>query len=59
MLFRSCARELGDLHESPLWKLKVMVDEVAARGKDLIADQIRSLERDIMAARNRLDAMTL
>jgi hypothetical protein len=36
-----------------------MVDEAAARGKDLIADHIRRLKRDIMAARNRLDAMTL
>jgi len=53
------ARELGDLEESPLSKLKVMVDEAAARGKDLIADQIRRLKRDIIAARNRLDAMTL
>jgi len=51
------ARELADLRESPLWKLKVMVDEAAARGKDLIADQVRRLQRDITAARNRLDAM--
>jgi len=53
------AGELADLQELPLWKLKVMVDEAAARGKDLIADQVRRLKRDIMAARNRLDAMTL
>jgi len=53
----ACARELGDLQESPLWNLKVMVDEAAARGKNLIADQVRRLNRDILAARNRLDAM--
>jgi hypothetical protein len=53
----ACAGELAELHDLPLWKLKVMVDEAAARGKDLIADQVRRLERDIMAARNRLDAM--
>lgn len=54
----SCVRELSELHESPLWKLKVMVDEAAARGKDLVADMVRRLKRDVMAARNRLDAMT-
>ena len=54
----SCARDLSDLHASPLWELKVMVDEAAARGKDLVADMIRRLKRDVMAARNRLDAMT-
>ena len=53
------ARVLADLHESPLWRLKAMVDAAEARGKDLIADQVRRLKRDIMAARNRLDAMTL
>ena len=51
------ARELSELHESPLWKLKAMVDEAAGRGKDLVADMVRRLKRDIMAARNRLDAM--
>jgi hypothetical protein len=53
------ARELAELHESPLWRLKTMVDAADARGKDLIADQVRRLKRDITAARNRLDAMTL
>jgi hypothetical protein len=51
------ARDLAELHDSPLWKLKVMVDEAAARGKDLVADMVRRLKRDIIAARNRLDAM--
>jgi hypothetical protein len=50
-------RELADLRETPLWKLKVMVDEADARGKDLVEDMVRRLKRDIIAARNRLDAM--
>jgi hypothetical protein len=52
-----CARELADLQEAPLWKLKAMVDDAAARGKDLVADMVRRLKRDVIAARNRLDAM--
>ena len=52
------ARELAELHDTPLWRLKAMVDDAEARGKDLIADQVRRLKRDITAARNRLDAMT-
>ena len=51
------AGDLAALQDSPLWKLKAMVDEAAARGKDLVADMVRRLKRDIMAARNRLDAM--
>ena len=51
------ASELAAMHDSPLWKLKAMVDEASARGKDLVADMVRRLKRDIMAARNRLDAM--
>jgi hypothetical protein len=34
-----------------------MVDEAAGKGKDLIAQMVRQLQRDIMAATNRLDAM--
>ena len=49
--------EMAELKQSPLWQLKTMVDEAAGRGKDLIADQIRRLKRDVIAARNRLDAM--
>jgi hypothetical protein len=49
--------ELAELKGTPLWQLKTMVDEAAARGKDLIADQVRRLKRDVVAARNRLDAM--
>jgi hypothetical protein len=52
-----CDRDLATLQESPLWKLKAMVDEAAERGKDLVADMVRRLERDVTAARNRLDAM--
>jgi hypothetical protein len=55
--FNLCAAELASLQDSPLWQLKVMVDDAAARGKDLVADMVRRLKRDIMAARNRLDAM--
>jgi hypothetical protein len=50
-------RDLASLHDSSLWKLKAMVDDAAAQGKDLIADMIRRLKRDIMASSNRLDAM--
>ena len=52
-----CAGDLAAMQESPLWKLKAMVDAAAARDKDLVADMVRRLKRDIMAARNRLDAM--
>jgi RecB family exonuclease len=51
------AADLAALQASPLGRLKVMVDEAAARGKDLVADQVRRLKRDLVAARNRLDAM--
>jgi hypothetical protein len=50
-------RDLASLQDSSLWKLKAMVDEAAAQGKDLVADMIRRLKRDIMASSNRLDAM--
>jgi chromosome segregation ATPase len=49
--------ELAELRDSPLGKLKAMVDEASSHGKDLVADMVRRLKRDIMAARNRLDAM--
>ena len=51
------ASDLASLMHSPLWELKAMVDAAAARGKDLVEDMVRRLKRDIMAARNRLDAM--
>ncbi len=49
--------ELEALKDSPLWELKVMVDQAAIRGKDIVADMVQRLKRDIMAATNRLDAM--
>lgn len=51
------AGELTVMQDTPLWKLKTMVDTAAARGNDLVADMVRRLKRDILAARNRLDAM--
>jgi hypothetical protein len=51
------ATELVALKDSAVWKLKEMVDEAAAKGSDLVADTVRRLRRDIMVARNRLDAM--
>jgi hypothetical protein len=51
------ANELADMKASSLWHLKAMVDEAAAGGKDLVADMVRRLKRDILAARNRLEAI--
>ena len=51
------ARDLTALKDSPLGKLKAMVDEAAATGKDLVRDMIGRLKRDILVATNRLDAM--
>ena len=51
------ASDLAALQESPSWKLKTMVDDAAAQGKDLVADMVRRLKRDIMVATNRLDAL--
>jgi hypothetical protein len=53
----ACVSDLAALKQSPLGKLKTMVDESAARGKDLVADMVRRLKRDIVVAQNRLDAM--
>ena len=51
------AEELAELRDSPLGKLKALVDEASSRGKDLVGDMVRRLKRDILAAQNRLDAM--
>ena len=51
------ADDLTALNGSPLGKLKAMVDDAAARGKDLVRDMIGRLKRDILVATNRLDAM--
>jgi DNA-binding ferritin-like protein len=53
----ACDEQIRALLETPIGRLKVMVDEASAKGKDLVADMVRRLKRDIMAARNRLDAM--
>jgi hypothetical protein len=52
------ASALAAVKESALWKLKVMVDDEAAKGNDLIKDMVRRLKRDILVASNRLDALT-
>jgi hypothetical protein len=49
--------DLATMKESALWKLKAMVDEEAAKGKDLIDDMVRRLKRDILVTTNRLDAL--
>ena len=51
------AADLAALQDSSLWKLKAMVDDETAKGKDLIADMVRRLKRDILVASNRLDAL--
>ena len=51
------ANDKAALEDSALWQLKAMVDREAVRGKDLVADMVRRLKRDVMAAANRLDAM--
>lgn len=53
----ACDQGLAALRETPLARLKLMVDEAAAKGKDLVGDMVRRLQRDIMVARNRLDAL--
>jgi hypothetical protein len=50
-------RELADLNDTPLGKLKAMVDAEAVRGKDLVYEMIGRLKRDIRVAQNRLDAI--
>jgi hypothetical protein len=51
------ASDLAEMKTSSLWQLKAMVDAEAAKGNDLMADMIRRLNRDILVARNRLDAL--
>ena len=52
-----CIGDLDTLKESPTWKLKMLVDDGAAQGKDLIRDMVKRLKVDIMVARNRLEAI--
>jgi len=54
---QALAAELASLTDTSLWRLKVMVDQEAAHGKDLIRDMVRRLKRDIVVATNRLDAL--
>ena len=54
---QALAAELASLTDTSLWKLKTMVDEEAAKGKDLNKDMVRRLKRDIVVATNRLDAL--
>lgn len=54
---QALAAELASLTDTSLWKLKVMVDQEAALGKDLIKDMVRRLKRDIVVSTNRLDAL--
>ena len=49
--------DLADLKASPLGKLKAIVDNAAAKGKDLVGYMIARLERDILVASNRLAAL--
>lgn len=51
------AQDLADLKSSPIGKLKTLVDEASARGKDLVQDMVKRLKRDILVATNRLDAI--
>lgn len=51
------AGDLAALQATPLYELKKMVDQAAGKGRDLVADMVARLKRDIMAATNRLDAM--
>jgi hypothetical protein len=51
------AADYAAMQDTPLWNLKAMVDEASARGKDLVGDMVARLKRDILVARNRLDAI--
>jgi hypothetical protein len=53
----ACEGDLAALEDSPLWKLKLMSDDAATRGRDLVGDMVKELTRDILVARNRLDAL--
>jgi hypothetical protein len=50
-------RELDELNASPLAQLKARIDEANAKGRDLVADMVVRLKRDIMVAANRLAAI--
>lgn len=50
-------RDLDALRASQLYELKMMSDDAAARGRDLVGEMVMRVKRDIMAATNRLEAM--
>ena len=56
-LMEAYDRDQAVLEASPLYELKARIDEAAAAGRDMMADMVRRLRRDIMAATNRLEAM--
>jgi len=49
--------DLTAIKQTAMWNLKLMVDQEAAKGNDLITDMVRRLKRDILVASNRLDAL--
>jgi septal ring factor EnvC (AmiA/AmiB activator) len=49
--------EILELQASPLAELKSKVDDAAANGRDLVAELVRRLEREVLIATNRLAAM--
>ena len=48
---------LAAVKDTSLWKLKMMVEDEAAKGNDLIRDMVKRLKRDILVATNRLEAL--
>jgi hypothetical protein len=52
-----CTRDLDAQRASQLYQLKMMSDDAATRGRDLVGEMVTRLKRDIMAATNRLEAM--
>jgi hypothetical protein len=53
----ACTRDLDAQRASQLYQLKMMSDDAATRGRDLVGEMVTRLKRDIMAATNRLEAM--
>jgi hypothetical protein len=54
---RAAEAETREVQASPLAALKSKVDEAAANGRDLVAELVRRLARDVLIATNRLAAM--
>lgn len=51
------ADDLATVIDTPLSRLKGMVDDAAGKGRDLVREMVGRLKRDIMVATNRLDAI--